>query len=179
MKAIGGENMDRQTKLGFFLIAIMLLSLSYCPTPQAESKLVVENIKSPDKRLQLVDNYAFIEGRWKRAEGTSKLIRMVRINTVSITCDKMNMTCRETIAQLVTTKDEPWVGNPLLFIDQILYRIFDWSDQTIYAKYSAPVADFELKISIKDKFAERRRRETKARGAETSDPNIFENCTLE
>ena len=171
--------MDKMIRLGFFLIVVMVFILNYCPSSQADSNLVADDVLSPSKRFVLADNYAFIEGRWKRTEGTSRLIRMATINTVSITCDKMSMTCRETVAQLVTPKDEPWVGKPSLFIYETTYRIIDWSDHTIYAKYSAPVADFELKISIKDKFAERRRRETKARGAETSDPNMFENCTLE
>lgn len=171
--------MNKKIGVGFFFL-LMIFILSYYSESQAESiSLVIGEIRSPEKRISIVGNYAFIEGRWKRAQGSTKYTKMTTINTVSITCDRKTMTCTETIAKLVTPKEEPWIGDPLLFIDTTTYQIIDWSDDTIYAKYPAPVADFELRISIKDKFAERRRRETKARGAETSDPNIFENCILE
>lgn len=87
--------MDKMNRLGFFLIVVMVFILSYCPSSQSDSNLVANDVRSSSKRLVLVDNYAFIEGRWKRTEGASKLMRMATINTVSITCDKMSMTCRD------------------------------------------------------------------------------------
>jgi hypothetical protein len=91
------------------------------------------------------------------------------------------MTCREIIAEVLTKKEAAdfKFDNPHLFVDDTTYEIITWSNDVITARYMARVADFELKISIKDKFAERRWRETKARGVETSDPKNFGQWILE
>jgi hypothetical protein len=80
---------------------------------------------------------------------------------------------------LYTPEDQPKNPSSFLSILPFEYSILDWSDETIRAKYAARVADFELKISLKDGFTERSFRETKARGFEKSDPNVFETWILE
>jgi len=138
-----------------------------------------DQIESISKDIRSIENYVFVKGRWKRTAGNTTLKKPPRINTVSITCDKNSMTCKEIIAELVTPAEESVFKTKQLFIDETTYKIVDWSNEIIHAKYAAPVADFELRISIKDGLAERRWRETKARGSKTSDPNIYAQWTLE
>lgn len=138
-----------------------------------------DKIESISKNIRSIDNYVFVQGRWKRIAGNTTLKKPPRINTVSITCDKISMTCKEIIAELVTPEEESIFKTKQLFIDETTYKIADWSNEIILAKYIAPVADFDLKISIRDGIAERRWRETKARSSETSDPNIYAQWLLE
>ena len=67
----------------------------------------------------------------------------------------------------------------MLYSIKITYQITDSTNDIIIAKWDAPVADVELKISLKDRFAERSYRETKARGDETSNPEIYGKWVLE
>lgn len=139
----------------------------------------VDQIESPIKNFQTSEGFVAIQGRWKRTDGN--FFRPHRINTTSITCDRSTMICREIIAEVLIKKEaaEFKYDNPRLFIDDTTYEIITWSNDVITARYLAPVADFELKISIKDQFAERHWRETKARGVETSDPKNFGQWILE
>jgi hypothetical protein len=60
------------------------------------------------------------------------------------------------------------------------YRIITWSsDGIISAKYETDSADWDLRISIKDKTVEKAYRETKVRGYEKADPNIAHTWILE
>jgi len=137
-----------------------------------------DEISSPTKGITSFDNYVIIQGRWKKTNKT-KYHRLSRINSTYITCDKKSMTCTENTAILATPQDDPILKEKFLYILIINYRIINWSNDIINAKYDAPVADVEIKISIKDNFAERRYRETKARGSETADPNVHEHWILE
>jgi hypothetical protein len=87
------------------------------------------------------------------------------------------MACEENIAVLATPQDTP-PGNTL-YVLSTQYKIISWSNDIINARYEAPVAEFELKISVRDEFAERTFRETKARGSETANPNIYAHWVLE
>jgi len=93
------------------------------------------------------------------------------------------MTCKEIIAELVAPEEMFYKKGTLeakkLFIDETDYKIVDWSDEIILAKYAAPVADFEIRIFIKAGLAIRNWRETKARGNQTADPNIYAEWILE
>jgi len=149
------------------LLAFLLAFLPACTK---------DEIRSPDKRIQLYDYLVIVEGRWKKsASSTSNLL--ARINTAYITCNKHSMTCEENTAVLSTPQDA--LPANLLYIVNVNYKIISWSDGIIKAKYEAPVADFDLRISLLDKFAERSFRETEARGSETANPNVFGHWVLE
>jgi hypothetical protein len=89
------------------------------------------------------------------------------------------MTCKEIIAEVITPQEEPLFKKTQLFIADTIYKIVDWSNDIISAKYEAPVADVELRLSLRDKFAERHHRESKARGSKASDPNNYAQWVLE
>ncbi len=79
-----------------------------------------------------------------------------------------------------TPEDTPKdISGAFLHVLLLDYNIIDWSGDTIRAKYEGPVADIELRISVKDKVGERSYRETKSRGSEKSDPNVFQSWILE
>ncbi len=137
-----------------------------------------DEISSPIKDIKLINNYVFVQGRWKKTTQTKYGI-LAQINSAYITCDKISMTCIEKTAVLSTPEDNPILTGKLLYIVDINYRIINWSNDIINAKYEALMADFEIRISLRDKFAERSCRETKARGSETADPNVYEHWILE
>jgi hypothetical protein len=137
-----------------------------------------DKISSPPRDIRLIDNYVFVQGRWKKTTKTN-YHKLSRINSTYITCDKKSMTCKESTAVLITPEDEPELKLRTLYVVDHTYRIIDWSDDIINAKSEGLVADFAIRISLKDKFAERSFRETKARGSETADPNVYEHWILE
>lgn len=135
-----------------------------------------DEIRSPDKRIQLYDYLVIVEGRWKQTDSSGGKL-LARINSAYVICNKLSMTCEENTAVLATPQDAPPAN--LVYIVNIKYKINEWSDGIIKARHEAPVADFELRISLRDKSAERSFRETKARGSETGNPNIFGHWVLE
>jgi len=137
-----------------------------------------DKISSPPKMIRLDYDNVFVQGRWKKTEKTY-CRRLSRINSTYITCNKKSTTCRENTAVLVTPEDEPDLKINSLYIVDIDYQIINWSDDIINARYKGSVAVLEIRISLKDNFAERSFRETKARGSETADPNVYEHWILE
>ena len=160
-------------------IALLGLMFIWSKTGQTEPPLVLDQIMSAPKGFSSIDKYVFVRGRWKRTGGNLKLNIPPRINTISITCDKNSMICKEIIAYVVTPQEEPLLEKPDLSIAETIYQIVDWSNDVIIAKYKAPVADVELRISLRDELAEKRWRETKARGSKGSDPNKYLQWILE
>jgi len=170
-----------------FKIALLCLSflavISLCLVGFVRN-WIRNQIESPPKDIRLVENSAFVQGCWKKTADTRHTInKPSQINTVSIHCDKNSMTCKEIIAELVAPEEMFYKKGTLeakkLFIDETDYKIVDWSDEIILAKYAAPVADFEIRIFIKAGLAIRNWRETKARGNQTADPNIYAEWILE
>ena len=152
------------------MFLILLASfLSFLPTCSKDE------IRSPKKRIELSDYLVFVQGRWKQTASSGS--KLARINTTYVICNKLSMTCEENTAALATPQDDPPAN--LLYIVNITYKINEWSEDIIKARHEAPVADFELRISVRDKFAERSFRETKARGSETANPNVFGHWVLE
>ena len=159
--------------------SLFTLLLSSSVAGRGEPVLTPEQVQSHFKSITATDNYVFVHGRWKRTAGNTTFNKPPRINTVAVTCHKKTMTCKEIIAELVTPQEVSGFEKPQLYIDENTYRVIDWTDDTIHATYGAPVGDFDLRISIRDKMAERHWRETKARGVKTSDTKNFENWVLE
>lgn len=138
----------------------------------------LNDIRSPRKSIKKVDEFVLAEGRWKALSGTNARI-ISRINFTSITCDLKNKACSEIISLVQNPKENNLYTKPVLYSIKITYQITDWTNDIIIAKWDAPVADVELKISLKDSFAERSYRETKARGDETSNPKVYGKWVLE
>jgi hypothetical protein len=139
-----------------------------------------DQILSPLKHIGSVGDSVFVQGRWKRTPDSSKTsIGPAQINTVYITCDKESMACEEVWAEVLTPNDAFYAKTKTLMVHELTYSIVKWSNEIIHATYTAPVADFELRISVKDAVAERHWRETKARGSDTADPNLYTHYILE
>jgi predicted small secreted protein len=138
----------------------------------------LNTIETTPKSISKKANYVFAEGRWKALPGSRASI-ISKINFTSITCDRNNMTCNEIESLVFTPKEQPILKKNLLYNQEFSYEIIDWTDDIIKAKREAPVADIEITISIKDRFAEKSYRETKARGSDTADPNIYGKWILE
>lgn len=138
----------------------------------------LNDIRSPQKSIKKVDKFVFASGRWKALPGTNARI-ISRINFTSITCDRNNKTCEENISLVRDPKEDTMYKNYMLFINNFTYQITAWTNDIIKAKWEAPVADVEITISLKDNFAEKSYRETKARGNESSNPDIYGKWMLE
>jgi hypothetical protein len=127
--------------------------------------------------------YVVAEGQWRRTFGKTIYAKLPLVNATYIVCNKQAKTCNEATAVLYTPEDTlPGAGtrtSPSLSVLVLEYKIIDWSGGVIRAKSEDLEADIELRISVKDQFAERSFRETKARGSDKSDPNIFESWILE
>ena len=89
------------------------------------------------------------------------------------------MTCKEIESLLFTAKEQPVLKANLLYNQEFTYQIIDWSEDTIKAKREPIVADVEITISLKDNFAEKSFRETKARGSDTANPDVYGKWVLE
>jgi hypothetical protein len=166
------ESMNCFFRIPFKVMLLTLLAF-FLIFPPAYSK---DEIRSPSKRIQLVDYLVIVEGRWKQTASSGTNV-LGRINSAYVTCNKSSMICEENIAVLANPQDSH--PDNFLYVLSTKYKIISWSNDIINAKYEALVADLELRISVRDKFAERSFRETKARGSDTANPNIFGIWVLE
>ena len=123
-------------------------------------------------------DFVFAEGRWKALQGTKPNI-ISKINFTHITCNRNNMTCEEIESLVFTPKEQPVLKDNLLYSQEFTYQIINWTNDIIKAKRDAPVADIDITISLKDNFAEKSFRETKARGSDTANPSIYGKWVLE
>ncbi len=139
----------------------------------------LNDIRSPRKSIKKVDEFVLAEGRWKALLGTNARI-ISKINFTSITCDRSTRTCNEITSYVYAPKEHGRTDdNYRLYSIHFTYQVTDWTNDIIKAKFDAPVADIEITISLKDNFAEKSYRETKARGDETSNPEIYGKWVLE
>ena len=146
-------------------------------------KEVSREINLGFKKVSEFKGYVVAEGHWRRMSGRTIQAKLPLLNATYIACDKQAKTCNEATAVLYTPEDTlPGAGvrtSPSLSVLVLEYKIIDWSGDVIRAKSEGREADIELRISVKDQFAERSFRETKAHGSDKSDPNIFESWILE
>lgn len=139
----------------------------------------LNNITSPPKSITKVNEFVLAEGRWKALPGTTTRTTS-KMNFMSISCDHGKMTCIEILSCLFTPKDQPKsFDNNVLYHQKFTYQITEWRNDVIKAEWKAPVADVAITISLKDSFAEKSFRETKARGTETSNPDVYGKWVLE
>jgi hypothetical protein len=124
-------------------------------------------------------NVIVAEGHWRQTKWAG-LIAIPAINAVHIECIKHESVCREIRADLFTSLDEHrFPPSRLIVHNPQEFRVLSWSDGSVVARDEAPVADVDLRISTKDGVVEKSYRETKARGSQTADPNIWRMYVLE
>jgi hypothetical protein len=116
-----------------------------------------------------------LHGTW-RATGKAGALMDWAANTASVICERSTAQCEEVIA--VIRPPDNFVPRPSLDIVRLTYSVLEWTDEVVRAHYAAPAGDFEIRIAIVDKSAERSFRETKSRGSTTSDPSIVRNWVL-
>lgn len=165
------------------IISVFFLFVLFTNSAHCRELRDIDQIFTDLKSITITKNYVLVKGRWKKYAENKKadMNKPPRVNTVSITCNKNTMICFEAIAGIVTPKDHKMGGSStFLKIEEINYRILKWSNDIIVAKNAeSRVSDFILRISLQDKTAERYRGETKARGCESCDPEIFERWIIE
>jgi hypothetical protein len=146
----------------------------------ADWKSLSEQLRYPVKRInRIYDGDVFVDGHWRNAIAHLPAPILPKINAVKILCDRRVKICREFIAVLFTPEDGKHISNPFISIMEHDYKVLDWSDDIIRGIDKNPITDIELRISVKDNFAERIFRDTKARKSETSGPSILYVWTLE
>lgn len=126
-------------------------------------------------------SHVAFEGRWRALSQPGYAV-IPRINATQGSCSRGTMTCTETIAKLFRPDDKTPQGGSWLWADHYAYKVIEWSSTLIHARDEAPVNDIELWIYLADRSAERRSRETKARGggiSGTADPDISRHWILE
>jgi hypothetical protein len=106
-----------------------------------------------------------LEGHWWSPSDRYS-IELPRINSVAVNCWRKRMVCVEHLAKLIEPGElGGLVAHPTLFAFGNEYRIVEWSDSTLIARFEPRAANIELRVSFADKTAERTYRETSARGA--------------
>ena len=137
-----------------------------------------DEVESPLRKVNVEANYVTFEGRWRAIARTGST-RMPRLNTISGICVRETRTCQENIARLYEKGEWSANGPGYLSVSSLEFRVIEWSSANIVARYEAPVADFEIRISLSDRSVERSFRETRARGSDTADPKITWHWVLE
>lgn len=109
-------------------------------------------------------------GRWKQTDSVKSTSHMAEINTLTVSCSKIELTCEE------------WIANAFpewLYLHREVYTVMEWDDLRVLARSEAPVADIELRISLVDKSVERTFRGTNARRVDKTDIDGLEQWVLE
>lgn len=161
---------------GVFIFFVLFLSAPF--QVRSEMTLETNHIRSDYKRIQEFGGYIFAYGRWKQIDGNTSVKKPPAINTVHITCNIAEKSCKEVIAELVTESDYK-IGQPLLTLESESYDIISVENNVYRLLSKRAVADCEIIISLKDDHAERSYRETRSRGVSTSDSNIYSRWVLQ
>jgi hypothetical protein len=154
---------------------LLLLSPLWCGAAELD-------ISIARKRMTVMDGgaYVTVEGTWRRIS-TRPSINTPTINTVSIECDRARRVCEEYMAKVLQPTDDPAgnLGVRYLFVDRTIFRVLEWSRTVLEARAEYRAADIDLRISLAEQTAERRFRETGARGAQGADPSRVDQWVLE
>jgi hypothetical protein len=134
--------------------------------------------RSPPRAVNVEQGYVTFEGRW-RVIADRVGVHMPKLNTISGVCRRNTKTCEESVAKLFRKSE--WLRDRpgYLIVTTTEFEIVEWSSARIVARYEAPVADLELRLSLSDLSVERSFRETKARGSDTADPKNAGHWVLE
>jgi hypothetical protein len=141
-----------------------------------------DDVETTPKRMD-VSNHGrniSIEGKWRSIALRPSLL-VPRVNAVSIYCDRRALSCRQIVAKLIQKADDPLgsVDRRHLFLMEQEFRVLEWSESVVVARANPRAADIELRISLKDLAVELTVRETGARGAIGSDPNLVGHWVLD
>lgn len=136
----------------------------------------LDKVSSPPKSIKKIDTIVYAEGRWNPLPET-RIKFIAKINSVSIACDNRTMICEEIQSFVYTPKNEPQLNKYLLYNLKTIYTVSYWVDDLIRAR-KTPVADVEITISLKDRFAEKNYCETKC-GEEPTPGSIYNKLVLE
>ena len=114
------------------------------------------------------DAWVSAKGRWVAVERNTFIIS--RANAVKIECDRTGGECLEARADLNTPEDGGVKADfDALFASIDHYRVVSFSDRVLIARGDAPAYDFEIRIDLKAKTAQRFAREKGARCATRPD----------
>ena len=113
-----------------------------------------------------VGEWVGLEGHWSSATGRYS-VELPRVNSVDIDCWHRRMICVEHLSKLVQPADDRrgFLKRPMLFAEGNEYKIVEWSQSSLVARFEPRAADIEIRVSFSEKVAERTFRETTARGA--------------
>jgi len=142
-----------------------------------------DDVRSLSKDIAIDESGSIVtfQGRWRALSQPGYAV-IPKINSTEGICSKNTMTCTETIAKFFRPNDKTPQGGSWLWANTYEYRVVEWSPTLIHARIEAPVNDIDLSIYLADRSAERRSRETKARGGGlfgTADPKISRHWILE
>ncbi len=133
----------------------------------------VGSVRLQTKNMQQEGNHMNVRGHWRLIQGP--LVHSTE-NAVVVWCSKSEASCTETRAELYVK--HPQLGTYLMTAGPEMYRVLSWSEDTVVASREARAADVLLRISLRDRFAEKTIRETRSRGAD-ADPNVESKYVLE
>lgn len=137
----------------------------------------LDKVASSPKSVKKADGVVYAEGRWMQLP-EAKIKFIAKINSVSITCNSVNMTCEEIQSFIYTPKNEPQLDKYLLYNLKTIYTIYYWVNDVIKAR-KYPVADIEITVSSADNFAEKIYCEKNCGQREPSPTAVFNRLVLE
>src|SRR5689334_4162935 len=124
-----------------YLVVVTAALLSACGARDKEEPRTIP------RTVELSPGLVTASGRWvTNAKLDTPLL--ARINSSEIACTKDTMSCTDTLATLVTSKDEPRLKGQLLLSVLDSYTIESWTDTRIRATAEAPVANLTLEIDL-------------------------------
>jgi hypothetical protein len=147
-----------------FTISSLLLLLAGCANAEGETRSLPARVEATPDRVE-------IAGRWVTQQQLDVPL-LGKANTADMVCRKKTMTCTEAIAVLMTAADNPQMEGQALFVVLSEYAVESWDESKIRAKSEKRVADVFVEIDLVSQSAVRQHRETKARGAQSADPDF-------
>lgn len=148
----------------------------------AAGPLQAEEVRTNAKLFRVEDSgvLVVIEGTW-RATTAAPSVEVPRTNSVRAECHRTSRKCVEHIAKLIRPSEDSsgFVKEPTLLLMKEEFVVVEWSEDVIVARAKPRAADVELRISLKNRTAERTSRETSARGATGADPAALHVWRLE
>jgi hypothetical protein len=131
--------------------------------------------QAKDVNLAKGGDFVSLYGRWRAT--TPGRAYVAPLNKTTVSCDKSAKRCIEALAMIQTWGLDTKVGE--LHVTTFEYEITEWSATLIRAIERDPHTDFELRISLTDRTAERSARGTSARGSKMADPKEYRHWVLE
>lgn len=122
------------------------------------------------KTFTSTEDHLLFSGRWKQTDSVKSTSHMAEINTLTVSCSKMELSCDE------------WIANAFpewLYLHREAYKVMEWNNLRVVARSERRAADVELRISLIDKSVERTVHGTSARGVDKGEIDGLEHWILE